>query len=98
MHTRLTADTHYGVYATRNTEGQQVWVGQVTHPVGETAEQLEQRWDGFARLMFAYGVEPVQDDPDRSKVVDGEVTDEYVLQEIGPDDNVWRKSMGLAQL
>jgi len=82
MHTRSTTDTHYGVYSTKDTDGDRAWVGEVTHPVGETAEQLEQRWDGFARLMFRQGLEPVQDDPDDSMVVDGEVTDRYVLQEI----------------
>ena len=82
MHTRSTTDTHYGVYSTRNTEGQRDWVGEVTYPVEHTWEQLEQRWDGFARLMFRQGLEPVQDDPDDSMVVDGEVTDRYVLQEI----------------
>ena len=82
MHTRLTADTHYGVYAQTGAGEGRVWVGEVTHPVDETAEQLEQRWDGFARLMFRQGLEPVQDDPDDSMVVDGEVTDRYALQEI----------------
>ena len=82
MHTRLTADTHYGAYSTKSTEGQRVWVGEVTYPVDPTADELEQRWDGFARLMFRQGLEPVQDDPDYSMVVDGEVTDRYVLQEI----------------
>ena len=83
MHTRsTTTDTHFGVYSTRSADGDRAWVGEVTYPVEHTWEQLEQRLDGFARLMFAYGVEPVQDDPDRSMVVDGEITDEYVLQEL----------------
>ena len=87
MHTRLTADTHYGVYATKNTEGQWGWVGEVTYPVDPTAVELEQRWDGFARLMFRQGLEPVQDDPDDSMLVDGVVTDRYSLQEIWVEES-----------
>jgi len=62
--------------------GRWAWVGKITHPAGETPAELEQRWDEFARLMFAYGVEPAQDDPDHSGLVDGVVVDRYVLQEI----------------
>jgi hypothetical protein len=82
MHTRLTTDTHCGVYAMKDTEGQRAWVGEVTHPAGETGDEIERRWDAFARLMFAYGVEPAQDDPDHSVLVDGVVTDRYRLREI----------------
>jgi len=82
MHTRLTTGSHSGVYATRDAEGRWGWVGSIAHPAGETPAELERRWDAFAGLMFAYGVEPAQDDPDRSGLVDGLVTDRYRLQEI----------------
>ena len=82
MHTRLTTDTHFGVVAVEDVEGEPVWVGKITHPVGEAPEELGQRWDEFARLMFAYGVEPAQDDPDICVVVDGVVTDRYTLRVI----------------
>ena len=82
MHTRLTTGSHSGVYAMKDAEGRWGWVGKITHPAGETPGELEQRWDAFARLMFAYGVEPAQDDPDHSGLVDGEVVDRYRLQEI----------------
>ena len=87
MHTRLTPATQFGVYVTKDVEGHRVWVGEVSHPVGETPDELERRWDEFARLMFASGVEPVQDDPDICVVVDGVVTDRYRLQEIVEADN-----------
>ena len=62
--------------------GRWAWVGKITHPADETPAELEHRWDEFARLMFAYGVEPAQDDPDHSGLVDGEVVDRYRLREI----------------
>jgi hypothetical protein len=70
------------VYAQTGAGEGRVWAGEVTHPVGETAEQLEQRWDGFARLMFRQGLEPVSDEPAYTLVVDGEVMVGYALQEI----------------
>ena len=85
MHTRLTTGAHSGISAARNTAGHWAWVGEVTHPAGETPGELEQRWDAFTRLMFAYGVEPAQDAPDHSMLVDGVVTDRYRLQEIVED-------------
>ena len=85
MHTRLTTGSHSGVYTATNSAGQVVWVGKIAHPEGETPDELGVRWDAFAGLMFAYGVEPVRDDPDYSTLVDGEVTDTYRLQEIEPE-------------
>ena len=86
MHTRLTTGSHSGVYAMKDDAGRWAWVGKITHPAGETPAELEQRWDEFARLMFAYGVEPAQDDPDHSGLVDGLVTDRYRLREIVEGD------------
>ena len=87
MHTRLTTGAHSGIFTTTNDAGRVVWVGRVAHIGGETPDGLERRWDEFARLMFAYGVEPVRDDPDHSTLVDGEVTDTYTLQEIDTEGN-----------
>jgi len=84
-YTPLTTATPFGVYVTKDVEGHRVWVGEVSHPVGETACELELSWDAFARLMFASGVEPAQDDPDHTVVVDGLVTDRYRLREIEED-------------
>ena len=85
MHTRLTTGSHSGVYAMKDDAGRWGWVGKITHPADETPAELEHRWDEFARLMFAYGVEPAQLWPNHSTVVDGQVTDTYRLVEIAED-------------
>ena len=58
------------------------WVGVVEHPVGETPELLEQRWDAFARTMFQHGLEPVGDEPAFTNRAAGMLTDHYLLVEI----------------
>lgn len=90
MHTRLTTDTHCGVYAMRDTEGYRVWVGEVFNPAGETWAEIEQRWDAFSRLMFAYGVEPTTFIPAHSIAGTAGIMNRYLLQEIEGNDE-WRQ-------
>jgi hypothetical protein len=82
QHTRHDIGTTGTVHEIPDTEGGTQWVGVVVHPVGETPELLEQRWDAFARLMFRDGLEPVADEPLFTSRVGGTHTDHYVLREV----------------
>jgi hypothetical protein len=70
------------VHEIMDTAGNNWWVGVVGHPVDETPELLEQRWDAFARTLFQQGLEPVGDEPEFTTRVGGTHTDHYVLQEV----------------
>ena len=70
----------------RDDLGRQVFVGSVHHPVGETDAEEVAAWDFFASRMFAYGVEPVSDEPATQQLLDGRVVDFYQLQKIVEDD------------
>lgn len=54
-----------------------------TH-LGEPTEDTEARWDRFARFMWSYGVEPIEDEPAYSVREENVVYDHYILKLIRP--------------
>lgn len=60
------------------------YFGCIGTPFGEPAEETEARWNRFASFMWAYGVEPVEDEPTYSITEDAVVYDHYILKLIRP--------------
>jgi hypothetical protein len=80
IHTQTEAG---GIYFVTTAAGDHdIYLGCFTHGINDTYSAVEESWDTFAKRMWAYGLEPVSDEPAITIEEDGQVYDHYTLREI----------------
>lgn len=65
-------------------DNEENYFGCIGTPIGEPHEETEARWNRFAKFMWAYGVEPVEDEPTYSITEDSVIYDHYILKLLRP--------------